>query len=197
MITRCPWVGEDPLYRAYHDKEWGVPVRAECLLFEYLILEGAQAGLSWFTVLKKRAHYREVFEGFDPARVARFDEVRKAALAADPGIIRHRGKIDAAVDNARAWLALREDGIDPVDWLWSFVGGQPVVSSPRTLAEVAVSTPASTAMSKALRARGFRFVGPTICQAFMQAVGMFNDHTMDCFCHPAAVAGDDALIHRC
>src|SRR5690606_31457227 len=132
---------------------WGVPVRAECLLFEYLILEGAQAGLSWFTVLKKRAHYREVFEGFDPARVARFDEVRKAALAADPGIIRHRGKIDAAVDNARAWLALREDGIDPVDWLWSFVGGQPVVSSPRTLAEVAVSTPASTAMSKALRAR--------------------------------------------
>lgn len=197
MSVRCGWVSEDPLYRAYHDEEWGVPVRDEHRLFEYLLLEGAQAGLSWFTVLKKRAHYREVFEGFDPERVARFDEVRKAALLADPGIIRNRAKVDAAVINARAWLAMREEGIDPVDWLWAFVGGQPVVNSPRTLADVPASTPVSDAMSKALRARGFKFVGSTICYAFMQAVGMVDDHTVDCFRHGRAVAGDDVLIHRC
>ncbi len=197
MSVRCGWVSEDPLYRAYHDEEWGVPVRDEHRLFEYLLLEGAQAGLSWFTVLKKRAHYREVFEGFDPERVARFDEVRKAALLADPGIIRNRAKVDAAVINARAWLAMREEGIDPVGWLWAFVGGQPVVNSPRTLADVPASTPVSDAMSKALRARGFKFVGSTICYAFMQAVGMVDDHTVDCFRHGRAVAGDDVLIHRC
>ncbi|MBC9073266.1 DNA-3-methyladenine glycosylase I [Thauera sp. CAU 1555] len=197
MSVRCGWVSEDPLYRAYHDEEWGVPVRDEHRLFEYLLLEGAQAGLSWFTVLKKRAHYREVFEGFDPERVARFDEARKAALLADPGIIRNRAKVDAAVINARAWLAMREEGIDPVDWLWAFVGGQPVVNSPRTLADVPASTPVSDAMSKALRARGFKFVGSTICYAFMQAVGMVDDHTVDCFRHGRAVAGDDVLIHRC
>lgn len=197
MSVRCGWVSEDPLYRAYHDEEWGVPVRDEHRLFEYLLLEGAQAGLSWFTVLKKRAHYCEVFEGFDPERVARFDDARKAALLADPGIIRNRAKVDAAVINARAWLAMREEGIDPVDWLWAFVGGRPVVNSPRTLADVPASTPVSDAMSKALRARGFKFVGSTICYAFMQAVGMVDDHTVDCFCHGRAVAGDDVLIHRC
>ncbi|THF60287.1 DNA-3-methyladenine glycosylase I [Pseudothauera rhizosphaerae] len=196
-FVRCGWVGDDPLYVAYHDDEWGVPVRDERLLFEFLLLEGAQAGLSWFTVLKKRARYREVFEGFDPERIARFDEARKAALLADPGIIRNRAKVEAAVINARAWLALREAGVDPVAWLWGFVGGSPVVNNFRSLAEVPASTPVSEAMSKALRQRGFKFVGSTICYAFMQAVGMVNDHTVDCFRHPAATAGDDALIHRC
>lgn len=183
MKTRCAWVSDDPLYIAYHDEEWGVPLRDEQRLFEYLILEGAQAGLSWFTVLKKRARYREVFDGFDPARIARYDDARKAALLADPGIIRNRAKIDAAVLNAQAWLALREAGIDPVTWLWDFVGGRPVVNAPRSLAEVPASTPASDAMSRELRRRGFKFVGSTICYAFMQATGMVNDHTVDCWRH--------------
>ncbi|HRP95987.1 MAG TPA: DNA-3-methyladenine glycosylase I [Rhodocyclaceae bacterium] len=183
MNARCAWVGDDPLYRAYHDTEWGVPAHDARTLFEFLVLEGAQAGLAWITVLRKRAHYRAVFDGFDPARIARYDEAKKAALLADPGIIRNRAKIDAAVINARAWLAMVDAGLDPVDWLWQFVDGAPRHNAWRALAEVPAATPASEAMSKALKARGFKFVGSTICYAFMQAVGMVNDHTVDCFRH--------------
>lgn len=190
---RCPWAGEDPLYVAYHDEEWGVPVRDERLLFEFLLLEGAQAGLSWYTVLKKRAHYREVFDAFDPARIAAWDDARQAALLADAGIIRNRAKVAAAVDNARAWLRLRAEGIDPVAWLWSFVGGQPLHNAWQTLAEVPATTAASEAMSRALRARGFRFVGPTICYAFMQATGMVNDHLVGCPRHQACAELAGAL----
>lgn len=184
MICRCGWVSDDPLYIEYHDREWGVPVRDRRALFEFLVLEGAQAGLSWVTVLRKRARYREVFDGFDPARIARWDDAKRVALMADPGIIRNRAKIEAAITNARAWLALEAAGIDPVEWLWQFVGGAPQVNRWAALAEVPASTPASAAMSKALRAHGFKFVGPTICYALMQAVGMVNDHITDCFRHP-------------
>lgn len=180
MVCRCAWVSDDPLYIDYHDKEWGVPCRDAHRLFELLLLEGAQAGLSWITVLRKREHYREVFEHFDPERIAAWDESKKRALLSDTGIIRNRLKIDAAVANARAWLALQEDGVDPVSWLWSFTGGHPRQNRFASLADVPASTPESTSMSKALRARGFKFVGPTICYAFMQAAGMVNDHTIDC-----------------
>ncbi len=181
--TRCAWPGEDPLYCAYHDIEWGVPLHDERRLFEFLLLEGAQAGLSWITVLRKRARYREVFDGFDPELIARWDAGRQAALLSDPGIIRNRAKIEAAVGNARAWLGLREAGIDPVRFLWDFVGGAPVQNVFRSLAEVPAQTAASRDMSRALKARGFKFVGPTICYALMQATGMVNDHTVDCFRH--------------
>jgi DNA-3-methyladenine glycosylase I len=183
MNARCAWVGDDPLYLAYHDNEWGMPVRDARTLFEFLVLEGAQAGLAWITVLRKRARYREVFDGFEPERVARYDDAKKAALLADPGIIRNRAKVEAAVINARAWLALRDAGLDPVAWLWQFVDGAPRHNAWRSLAEVPATTAASDAMSKALRARGFKFAGSTICYAFMQAVGMVNDHTVDCFRH--------------
>jgi DNA-3-methyladenine glycosylase I len=181
--TRCAWAGQDPLYCAYHDTEWGVPVRDPNILFEFLVLEGVQAGLAWITVLRKRARYRELFEGFDPARIARYDDAKKAALLADAGIIRNRAKIDAAVTNARAWLAMIEAGVDPVDWMWQFVGGHSRHNAWRSLAEVPAITPESREMSKALKARGFKFVGDTICYAFMQATGMVNDHTVDCFRH--------------
>ncbi|HRQ58723.1 MAG TPA: DNA-3-methyladenine glycosylase I [Azoarcus taiwanensis] len=183
---RCGWAGSDPLYRAYHDEEWGVPVRDARRLFEFLILEGAQAGLAWITVLRKRERYREVFDDFDPVRIAAWDDEKKAALLGDPGIIRNRAKIDAAIVNARAWLALEAEGIDPVEWLWSFVGGEPRRNAWTTLAEVPATTPESDAMSKALRARGFKFVGSTICYAFMQAVGMVDDHVVGCFRHGCA-----------
>lgn len=180
--TRCAWVPpHDPLYVAYHDEEWGVPVRDDRLLFEFLILEGAQAGLSWATILKKRAHYRQVCDGFDPAAIAAYDEARAAALLADPGIVRNRLKVAAMVGNAQAWLRLVEEYGSGAAALWQFVDGVPIRNAWRTLAEIPVETPASQAMSKFLRTRGFRFVGPTICYAFMQAVGMVNDHTVDCF----------------
>lgn len=182
----CGWAGSDPLYRAYHDEEWGVPVRDARRLFEFLILEGAQAGLAWITVLRKRERYREVFDDFDPVRIAAWDDEKKTALLADPGIIRNRAKIDAAIVNARAWLALEAEGIDPVEWLWSFVGGEPRRNAWTTLAEVPATTPESDAMSKALRACGFKFVGSTICYAFMQAVGMVDDHVVGCFRHGCA-----------
>lgn len=191
MSCRCAWVSDDPLYIEYHDHEWGVPLRDPRALFEFLLLEGAQAGLSWITVLRKRARYRAVFDGFDPTRIARWDDAKRAELMSDPGIIRNRAKIEAAVMNARAWLALEAEGIDPVEWLWQFVGGAPQINAWATLAEVPASTAASEAMSKALRTRGFKFVGPTICYAFMQAVGMVNDHTTNCFCHPAAATPEN------
>ena len=182
MSQRCAWAGQDPDYIAYHDQEWGVPLYDEQRLFEFLVLEGAQAGLAWITVLKKRARYREVFEGFDPERVARFDDAKRARLLADAGIIRNRAKIDAAIGNARAWLALRDAGIDPVTWLWSFVGGHPQLNAWRNDADVPAASAASERMSTALKARGFRFVGPVICYAFMQAMGMVNDHIDTCPC---------------
>lgn len=178
---RCGWVNEDPLYLAYHDEEWGVPVRDDRRLFEMLVLEGAQAGLSWYTILRKREAYRRAFDGFDPERVARYDEQKVASLLQDPGIVRNRLKVRAAIGNARAWLDLRESGVDPSAFLWEFNGGKPVVNDWRRLADIPAATPASEAMSKALKKLGFRFVGPTMCYAFMQAVGMVNDHVTSCF----------------
>jgi DNA-3-methyladenine glycosylase I len=166
---------------AYHDEEWAVPSHDDRHLFEMLVLEGAQAGLSWSTILNKRAHYRKVFAGFDPARVARFDTRRVERLLADPGIVRNRAKVEAAVRNAGLALEVAREFGSLDRYLWSHVGGVPVRNRRRSLAEVPASTDASTAMSRDLRRRGFRFVGPTICYAFMQAVGMVNDHVAECF----------------
>ena len=179
--TRCGWVNDDPLYVAYHDEEWGVPVRDDRRLYEMLLLEGAQAGLSWYTILKKRVGYRRAFDGFDPERIARYDAAKVASLLEDPGIVRNRLKVHAAIGNARAWLALRESGPGFSDFLWDFTGGEAIVNAWRRPDDVPATTPTSQAMSKALKRRGFRFVGPTICYAFMQAVGMVNDHVTSCF----------------
>ena len=176
----CPWCTGFELYRQYHDEEWGVPLRDDRALFELLILEGAQAGLSWSTILKKRARYRLVFDGFDPLRIAGYDEGKVAALLADPGIVRNRAKVAAAIGNARAYLALAESGLAFGDWLWSFVGGAPRQNAWISLSEVPVRTSQSDAMSKALVRAGFKFVGSTICYAFMQAAGMVNDHLVSC-----------------
>jgi DNA-3-methyladenine glycosylase I len=177
-VTRCEWVPEgDPLYVAYHDEEWGVPSHDERHLFELLILEGAQAGLSWSTILKKREGYRRAFAGFDVAQVARFDSADVERLMNDAGIVRNRAKIEAAIANARAALEL--ESLD--DFLWSFVDGRPLQNSWKKLGEIPAETTESKAMSKELKRRGFRFVGPTICYAFMQACGLVNDHTVDCF----------------
>ncbi len=183
--TRCAWAGNDPIYIDYHDREWGVPLHDDRALFEMLILEGAQAGLSWITILKKRDNYRAAFDGFDPAVIARYGPGKIAALKADAGIVRNALKLQATVDNATAWLDVmeREEG-GFAGFLWSFVGGRPIVNRWRRLDEVPAETPESKVLSKALKARGFRFVGPTICYAFMQAVGMVNDHVVDCFRHP-------------
>ena len=183
--SRCEWVGSDPLEIAYHDEEWGNPVHDDRTLFEFLILEGAQAGLSWSTVLKKRARYREVMAGFDPARVARFDARKKKRLLADPGIIRNRLKVDSAVRNARAFLAVQEEWGSFDDYLWDFVDGRPVVNRRKTLGEIPASTELSDRLSKDLKKRGFNFVGSTICYAFLQAVGVVNDHVVGCFRHPS------------
>ena len=182
---RCAWAGNDAIYIDYHDREWGVPLHDDRALFEMLILEGAQAGLSWITILKKRDNYRTAFDGFDPTVIARYGPGKIAALKADSGIVRNALKIQAAVDNAKAWLDVmeREEG-GFAGFLWSFVGGRPIVNRWRRLDEIPAETPESKALSKALKARGFRFVGPTICYAFMQAVGMVNDHVVDCFRHP-------------
>lgn len=181
--TRCPWAGSDPAYVRYHDEEWGVPVHDDRLLFEFLILEGAQAGLSWLTILRKRAAYRAAFANFDAAAVARFGARDVRRLLADAGIVRNRLKVGAAIDNARAVLALRERHGSLDRYLWRFVDGRPVQNQWSTLRQVPAETDASRAMSKALRQQGFRFVGPTICYAFMQATGMVNDHLVDCFRH--------------
>lgn len=183
--SRCQWVGSDPLEIAYHDEEWGNPVHDDHTLFEFLILEGAQAGLSWSTVLKKRARYRDVMAGFDPARVARFDARKKKRLLADPGIIRNRLKVDSAVRNARAFLAVQEEHGSFDAYLWNFVGGRPVVNRWKKLGEIPASTELSDRLSKDLKKRGFNFVGSTICYAFLQAVGVVNDHVVGCFRHPS------------
>ena len=181
--VRCAWSGSDPLYVAYHDKQWGVPVREERELFEMLVLEGAQAGLSWLTILRKREGYRRAFAGFDPDKVARFGARRVDRLLADPGIVRNRLKIEWAVRNARATLALRRTHGGLAPFLWEFVGGRPLQNRWGSLAEIPARTPQSDAMSAALRKLGFGFVGPTVCYALMQAVGMVNDHTTGCFRH--------------
>jgi DNA-3-methyladenine glycosylase I len=179
--TRCAWANGGPLEIEYHDREWGVPSRDDRHLFEMLILEGAQAGLSWSTILRKREAYRKAFAGFDPARVARFDARRRAALMRDPGIVRNRLKIDASVTNARQVLAVQEEHGSLAAYLWQFVGGRPIVNRWTTRDRVPAETAESRALSKALLQRGFRFVGPTICYAFMQATGMVNDHVTTCF----------------
>ncbi|MCP4693693.1 MAG: DNA-3-methyladenine glycosylase I [Desulfobacterales bacterium] len=187
--TRCAWVGDDPLYIAYHDLEWGTPVYDDRKLFEFLILEGAQAGLSWITILKKRENYRKAFDHFDPEKIVRYDSKKVEALMLDKGIVRNRRKIEAAINNARAFLAIREETGDFSAWLWRFVGGRPRRNAWKTAAETPTVSPESEAMSKDLKKRGFQFVGPTICYAFMQAVGMVNDHVVDCFrYHPSAFA---------
>ena len=181
MPTRCAWAGDDPLYQRYHDEEWGVPVHDDRRLFEFLILEGAQAGLSWITILRKREAYRKAFAGFDARRVARFDSARIQRLLADPGLVRNRLKIAGAVTNAQAALRLAQEAGSLDAHLWQFVGGAPLQNAWASHQAVPASTPQSQAMSKDLRRRGFTFVGPTICYAFMQAVGMVNDHAVDCF----------------
>ncbi|MBX9428845.1 DNA-3-methyladenine glycosylase I [Ralstonia pseudosolanacearum] len=188
-MSRCCWVGEDPLMIAYHDTEWGTPSHDDRHLYEMLVLEGAQAGLSWQTILRKRARYQEVFDGFDPARVARFTPARIETLLADPGIVRNRAKVEAAVVNARKVLEV-QDAVGSLDgFLWAFVGGRPVVNRWSSYRDAPASTEASKAMSKALAARGFKFVGPTICYAFMQATGMVDDHEAGCFRAGKAKAG--------
>jgi DNA-3-methyladenine glycosylase I len=179
-VKRCAWA-RNPLAVAYHDREWGVPARNERKLFEFLILEGAQAGLSWDTILRKRAAYRKAYLGFDPKKVARFGAKHKRALLANAGIVRNRAKIKASVLNAKAFLAVQEDYGSFSRYVWGFVGGRPVVNRRRSLREVPASTEISDALSKDLKQRGFKFVGSTIMYAFMQAVGMVNDHTTDCF----------------
>jgi DNA-3-methyladenine glycosylase I len=179
---RCQWVSvDDPLYLAYHDEEWGVPSHDDGHLFELLVLEGAQAGLSWSTILRKRKNYRRVFAGFDPEKVARFTPSRIERLLADPGIVRNRAKVEAAVGNARAALEVRDEVGSLDAYLWSFVDGRPVRNRWRTVADIPAEADRSRTMSKELKRRGFRFVGPTICYAFMQATGMVNDHVTGCY----------------
>jgi DNA-3-methyladenine glycosylase I len=180
---RCGWVSEDPLYQKYHDREWGRPLKDDRALFELLTLEGCQAGLSWITVLRKREHYRKVYDGFDPEKIVRYKPAKLAKLLADPGIIRHRGKIDASVGNARAYLALVEREGSFSKFLWSFVDGKPKQNRPKSLKDVPARSPESDAMSKALGKAGFKFVGSTICYAFMQAAGMVDDHVVGCHRH--------------
>ena len=180
-VERCPWAESDPLLARYHDTEWGVPSHDEKHLFELLTLEGAQAGLSWLVVLRKREGYRAAFAGFDPARVARFRPAKIERLLRDPGVVRHRGKLESVVTNARAILALRREGSSLAEELWRHVGGKPIRNRRRGIGDVPAKTTESAAMSRELSARGFRFVGPTICYALMQAAGMVDDHVTGCF----------------
>ena len=186
-MGRCPWCGTDPLYVAYHDAEWGVPEWDSRALWEKLVLDGFQAGLAWITILRKRQAFRRAFEGFNPETVARWAEADVARLLTDAGIVRHRGKIEATIGNARAWLAIEErEGFAP--FLWRFIDGVPVQNRRVSMAEVPAETPVSRAMSRTLKAEGFRFCGPTIVYAFMQATGMVNDHLVTCRRHAAVAA---------
>ncbi len=178
---RCHWCGDDPLYQAYHDEEWGVPEHDDRRLFEFLILEGAQAGLSWITILRKREAYRKAFAGFDPARVAAFTDAELARLLLDPGIVRNRLKIGSARDNARAFLEVQQAFGTFDTYLWRFVDGHPKVNRPRSHAEVPAVSPEAEALSKDLKKRGFRFVGPTILYAYMQSMGLVDDHIQSCW----------------
>ena len=185
-LQRCNWSTSDPLYQQYHDEEWGVPTYDDRELFEMLNLEGAQAGLSWITVLKKRAHYRAVFDNFDAAKIARYTPAKREKLLADAGIIRNKLKVNAFIVNAGLYLEIQQKaqaGLGPgfSEFLWSFVDGKPIINHPNNMSQVPANTERSEAMSKALKKMGFKFVGSTICYAFMQACGMVNDHTKDCF----------------
>lgn len=180
-MKRCPWGDSHPLYVAYHDREWGVPVHDDRRLFELLCLEGAQAGLSWLTILKKRQNYRRAFHRFDPKKIARYDRRTVAALLKDPGIVRNRMKIEAFIANARAFLAVRREFGRFDRYIWEFIGGAPMVNRWKAMEKIPPRTPESDVMSKDLKRRGFRFVGSTICYAFMQATGMVNDHLASCF----------------
>lgn len=180
-MIRCEWAGSDPLYLAYHDQEWGVPVHDDRTLFEFILLEGAQAGLSWITVLRKRENYRQAFDHFDPVKVAAYGEEKIAELLSNPGIIRNRLKIRAAVLNAQAFLRVRQEYGSFDTYIWQFVGGKPIVNAWKSLSEIPARSEEAERMSKDLARRGFHFVGPTICYAHMQATGMVNDHTVDCF----------------
>jgi DNA-3-methyladenine glycosylase I len=182
-VIRCAWAGSDPLYQAYHDEEWGVPLKDGRRLYEMLVLEGFQAGLSWITILRKRDNFRHSFDNFSPEKVATYGPEKVAALLADPGIVRNRAKIEGAILSARGWLELMQEPGGFAGFLWQFVDGTPIVNHPRSMRDIPTDSPEARAMSKALKARGFKFVGPTICYAFMQATGMVDDHVVDCFRH--------------
>jgi len=186
--VRCPWCGDDPLYVDYHDREWGVPVRDDRTLFEFLTLEGAQAGLSWLTILRKREAYRRAFAGFDPVEIASWGDEAVARLMADPGIVRNRLKIEAAIGNARAFLDVQRAFGSFADYIWGFVDGRPIQGSWRSIADLPATTPLAETISRDLKRRGFRFVGPTIVYAHMQATGMVNDHLVGCFRHREVAA---------
>jgi len=183
MKTRCSWCGDDPLYQNYHDHEWGVPLHDERALFEFLCLEGAQAGLSWLTILKKRANYRKAFDNFDAEKMAQYGASKIAALLHDAGIVRNKLKVKAFVNNARCYLEMRAKGETLDGFFWNFVDGNPIQNSWKTLVDVPATTPLAGLVSKELKLRGFKFVGGTICYAHMQAIGVVNDHTTDCFRH--------------
>jgi DNA-3-methyladenine glycosylase I len=185
MKNRCPWCLQDQLYRDYHDQEWGVPVHDHRQLFEMLILEGFQAGLSWYTILKKRSNFQAAFDGFVPEKIVRWDEAKIQTLLQDKGIVRNQQKIRATVKNAEAYLRLQEEGERFSPFLWSFVGGAPLVNWPQSMSEVPATTLESDRMSKALKQRGFTYVGSTICYAFMQATGMVDDHLVSCWRKPS------------
>lgn len=184
MTSRCTWVSDDPLYVAYHDEEWGVPVHDDRRMFEKIALEGFQAGLSWITILRKRENFRAAFDNFDAEKVARYDDAKVEALMQDAGIVRNRMKIEATINNARAVLDMRDAGQSLADFVWGFVDGEPIINRFTSLDEVPAQTDLSKRMSKALKAKGFRFVGPTTCYAFMQSMGLVNDHLISCFRHP-------------
>ena len=194
MPTRCAWVTDDPLYLAYHDTEWGVPVYGERELFEFLVLETFQAGLSWLTVLKKRENFRTAFDTFEVEKVVSYDETKIQALLSNPGIIRNKLKVRSTVSNAQAFLNIQEEFGSFDRYSWTFVGGRPKVNYWHSLAEVPVTTPESEAFSKDLKARGFKFVGPTVVYAFMQATGRVMDHTMDCFRYAELAASEQKVI---
>jgi DNA-3-methyladenine glycosylase I len=179
--VRCSWAGSDPLNMAYHDDEWGTPLRDDRALYEMLVLEGFQAGLSWITILRKRQNFRRAFDGFRPEKIAAYDQRKIEALMADPGIIRNRAKIEGAIVSASQYLKIMEEPGGFRDYVWQFTGGRPIVNRWKSMSEVPAETAEARAMSKALKARGFKFVGPTICYAFMQATGMVDDHMLDCF----------------
>ena len=197
MARRCGWAGTDPLYIAYHDEEWGVPQHGDGELFELLVLEGAQAGLSWLTILRKRAGYREAFDQFDAAAIAKYDDARVARLLSNQGppIVRNRLKIAATIQNAKSFLAVQKEFGNFDSYIWSFVGGAPRENAWETLGQVPSRSPESEAMSRYLIKRGFRFVGPTICYAFMQAAGLVNDHLVDCFRYGEVSRATHTLSH--
>ncbi len=183
-LRRCPWACQTPIEQAYHDSEWGVPLHDDQRWYEAIVLDGAQAGLSWLTILKKRAAYRQAFDGFDPQKVARYGDAKVAELLANPGIVRNRLKINSAIGNARAFLALQEKHGRFDDWIWRYVDGQPIINRYRSADQVPTETDLSRRISRDLKKAGFSFVGPTIVYALMQATGLVNDHLLSCHCHP-------------